>query len=143
MYRGCEKKLDMLAHCINKIFPSETTIPLLPGSFTHDWQQFRFFQGKSQSTQHGLLIARSVHQSIYPDFDVVSQYFDDKVNGLMYRPGNQESMLNALRLALEKPELLSVMGKRARQQWDSCFRRENFINAVCEHIQFFFKTPIH
>ncbi len=80
---------------------------------------------------------------IYPDFDVVSQYFDDKVSGLMYQPGDQESMLNALRVVLEKPELLPVMGKRARQQWDSCYRRENFINAVCEHIQFFFTTPIH
>lgn len=79
---------------------------------------------------------------IYPEFDVVSQYFEDKVNGVMYLAGNQDSMMKALQFVIEKSELLSTMGKRARKQWDSCYRRENFISAVCERIDLFFnKQP--
>ncbi len=41
----------------------------------------------------GIQIEKSV---IYPNFDVISQYSDDKVDGLMYQAGEQDLMLKAL-----------------------------------------------
>ena len=79
---------------------------------------------------------------IYPNFDVVSQYFEDKVSGLMYQAGDIDSLVGKLNFVISAEEQLPEMGIRARERWALYFRKENFMQAVTEHIYYFFGEKI-
>jgi glycosyltransferase involved in cell wall biosynthesis len=75
--------------------------------------------------------------TIYPNFDVISQYFEDQTSGLMYKAGNIDSLRAALSFAVSNSARLLEIGINARQRWEALFRPENFISAICAHINDF------
>ncbi len=77
---------------------------------------------------------------IYPNFEVVSQYFEDKKNGIMYRAGDINSLTDKLRFVAsdKNNRQLHAIGIAAKARWHACFRRENFLRALCEHLTDYF-----
>jgi glycosyltransferase involved in cell wall biosynthesis len=75
--------------------------------------------------------------TIYADFDVVAQYFENGISGVMYRPGNVESLVAALSLLLNDARQLEEIGAQARLRWERNFRPEVFRGAICAHLKEF------
>lgn len=74
---------------------------------------------------------------IYPDFDVISQYFEDKISGLRYRAGDTDSLFTTLSSVFLNQDRLKEIGAKARRKWEAQFRPENFVNAICAHMKSF------
>jgi len=72
--------------------------------------------------------------TIYPDYDVVSQYFDNGVNGLMYNANSLDSLSSAVSLILADPVRRCRIGLEARKKWKTNFTPDIFLRAICDHM---------
>ena len=79
----------------------------------------------------GMQFAKSV---IYPDFDVVAQYFVNGVSGVSYVAGSAESLRETIRQLYPDRDRLLAIGARARQRWATHFTMARFESALSEHI---------
>jgi glycosyltransferase involved in cell wall biosynthesis len=70
---------------------------------------------------------------LYPDFNGVAHYFEDKVSGLQYKAGNIDSLKNAISFVLENPSVCMKIGAKARQQWQARFRGDQLNKALEQH----------
>ncbi|MHB8564572.1 MAG: glycosyltransferase, partial [Acidiferrobacteraceae bacterium] len=79
----------------------------------------------------GMQFAKSV---IYPDFDVVAQYFVSGVSGVPYVAGSTESLRETIRNLYPDRDRLKTLGAQARRRWETHFTMTRFESALSEHI---------
>ena len=71
---------------------------------------------------------------IYPNFDVLSQYFTDNESGIEYEAGNLGSLNRAITSSYDDMDRLSRIGAEAHLQWKQGFTKECFDTAIARHI---------
>ncbi|MHB1937795.1 MAG: glycosyltransferase [Acidobacteriaceae bacterium] len=71
---------------------------------------------------------------VYPNFDVLSQYFRDGESGVEYTAGNLESLQHAISSVCDDTEALIRIGANAYLQWKHHFTKECFDAAIARHI---------
>jgi glycosyltransferase involved in cell wall biosynthesis len=76
--------------------------------------------------------------TVFPDFPSVSQYFEDGTTGLMYRGGDEDSLVSILKLVKSDSKRCSEIGREAYTSWDRKFNGDRFAGAVIDHIKDFF-----
>jgi glycosyltransferase involved in cell wall biosynthesis len=93
---------------------------------------------KSDVGSSGQMVAiaamRLAKATVYPDFAMIGQYFQNEKDGLMYRPGDVDSLASALRRLLDNPDLRAEMGRQARRSWETKFNGDVFKRAIFEHM---------
>lgn len=77
---------------------------------------------------------------IYPNYDVISQYFDDKKNGLMYKGQDLSSLKEMIKYTSSdsNTEIIENIGKRAKECWEKSYKENNFTRAICKNMTDFF-----
>ncbi len=72
---------------------------------------------------------------VYPGFDVVAQYFVDRVSGMEYEAGSSESLRDTIRELYSGADRLRTIGVRARKRWETEFSMARFESALVDHIK--------
>lgn len=71
---------------------------------------------------------------VYPNFDVLSQYFTNEESGIEYTAGNLESLQRAISSVCDDTEALIRIGMEAHLRWKHNFTKECFDAAIARHI---------
>jgi glycosyltransferase involved in cell wall biosynthesis len=71
---------------------------------------------------------------IYANFNVVSQYFEDGFNGLMYKAGDVDCLIAKIESVFDDEEKIKSIGNNARKNWEQYFQRKNYEEAIYQHI---------
>jgi glycosyltransferase involved in cell wall biosynthesis len=75
--------------------------------------------------------------TFYPDFDMVSQYFENEKSGFMYRAGDADSLSLTLSMFIKNPSKYSQIGHDARLRWETYFKPDQFERKIGEHMKDF------
>ncbi|MHB1586410.1 MAG: glycosyltransferase family protein [Acidiferrobacteraceae bacterium] len=71
---------------------------------------------------------------IYPNFDVLSQYFRSEESGIEYTAGNRESLQRAISSVYDDTKALIRIGAEAHLRWRQNFTKGCFDAAIARHI---------
>lgn len=80
--------------------------------------------------------------TIFSNFENVSQYFDDGVNGIQYISGDVTSLKEAIEQVVGDKEKLLQIGQLAQEKFKKYYTRDKLLDAIVAHIEVFSKKTL-
>jgi len=91
----------------------------------------------------GQMVALAAMQAgkpiIYPNFDVISQYFNNMINGVEYEAGEILSLNKSIKFCTENNDIACNIGENAKNKYFENFKRNNFLGALRNNINRYFE----
>lgn len=78
--------------------------------------------------------------TIYCNYENVSQYFDDGINGIQYVSGDAGSLEDAIKKVFYDEDRLTRIGQLAREKYNKFYTKVKLDDAIVENIDSFLKS---
>ncbi len=125
--------------------PNVIVLKNLPSDLFHSYlfnSKIVIISLKEDVGSSGQMVALAAMQAekpiIYPSFDVISQYFDNFINGVEYEAGKTLSLNNAISYCIENNKTAINIGGNAKMKYYKNFQRKNYLEALKININNFF-----
>lgn len=79
--------------------------------------------------------------TIYCDYENVSQYFDDGMNGILYVSGDARSLKSAISDVVEDEDRCNHIGQLARDKYYKYYTKDKLDDAIVKNVDDFSRKP--